>query len=103
MRSKRPITLGPYGGKRVKGKHAANGLKQRGTNRSYLLARLDRDNPALAARVRQGELSAYAAAVQEGFRKPRCIVPLEAVAAARILRRHFSEAEIAQLRAALLR
>jgi len=37
--------------------------------RGYDLARLDRDYPQLAARVRSGELSANAAAIEAGFRK----------------------------------
>jgi hypothetical protein len=42
-----------------------------GRGRGYALARLDRDHPKLAARVRAGELSANAAAIEAGFRKPR--------------------------------
>jgi|SRR5215471_15430364 hypothetical protein len=41
-----------------------------GRGRDYDLARLDRDRPDLAARVRAKELSANAAAVEAGFRKP---------------------------------
>lgn len=40
-----------------------------GTNRDYTVARLDRDAPELAERVRAGELSANAAAIEAGFRK----------------------------------
>jgi hypothetical protein len=36
----------------------------------HWLARLDRDYPDLAARVRAKELSANAAAIEAGFRKP---------------------------------
>ena len=41
----------------------------RGNDRSYTLARLHRDHPALAERVERGELSANAAAIEAGFRK----------------------------------
>jgi hypothetical protein len=40
-----------------------------GTGRAYTEARLRRDRPDLAARVRSGELSANAAAIEAGFRK----------------------------------
>jgi len=43
--------------------------KQRGTSSAYTLARLDRDAPELAADVRDGKLSAHAAAIEAGFRK----------------------------------
>jgi hypothetical protein len=42
---------------------------QYGTTVEYTLARLNRDRPDLAARVRAGELSANAAAIEAGFRK----------------------------------
>jgi hypothetical protein len=45
--------------------------KHRGETRHRTLARLRRDDPALAARVERGELSAHAAAVEKGWRKPR--------------------------------
>ena len=44
--------------------------KQEGTSATYTLKRLKRDNPELAERVVNGELSANAAAIQAGFRKP---------------------------------
>jgi hypothetical protein len=42
----------------------------RGTSAAYLVARLKRDAPDLAAKVASGELSANAAAIEAGFRKP---------------------------------
>lgn len=59
------------------GKHGANQHAGSGSARyrnrgvAYVLARLQRDDPALAARVLDGELSAHAAAVLAGIRKPR--------------------------------
>ena len=41
----------------------------RGTSTAYTLARLDRDRPDLLERVKSGELSAHAAAIEAGFRK----------------------------------
>jgi hypothetical protein len=41
----------------------------RGTNPTYILKRLKRDHPELAAKVVVGEMSANAAAIKAGFRK----------------------------------
>jgi hypothetical protein len=41
-----------------------------GTSTRYTLARLDRDRPDLAAKVRAKEITANAAAIQAGFRRP---------------------------------
>lgn len=38
--------------------------------KAHILARLDRDRPDLAARVRAGTMTANAAAIEAGFRKP---------------------------------
>jgi hypothetical protein len=58
-----------------------------GTSRAYTLARLERDEPALAARVLAGELSAHAAAIEAGWRKPsiRYSLPTDAADAGRYL------------------
>lgn len=42
---------------------------EQGTSSSYIIRRLLRDDPALAQRVIDGELSAHKAAIQAGFRK----------------------------------
>jgi hypothetical protein len=68
--------LGQHGGDRKSEKAKADQpdnhkLEEYGTGRNYTLARLRRDRPDLAARVRAGELSANAAAIEAGFRKPR--------------------------------
>ena len=44
-------------------------LSKGGLTATYTLARLDRDRPDLAEKVRSGELSANAAAVEAGFRR----------------------------------
>jgi hypothetical protein len=50
--------------------------------------RLDREHPDLAARVRNGELTAAGAAIKAGYRKPRMALPEDPEAAAKaILRR----------------
>ncbi len=54
-------------------------LTKFGNSAAYTLARLDRDAPELAERVRKGELSANAAAIEAGFRKkPTAIALLRA-------------------------
>lgn len=44
--------------------------KERGTSATYTVRRLLRDNPDLAKEVQEGKLSANAAAIKAGFRKP---------------------------------
>jgi hypothetical protein len=65
---KTAIQLGKWGRpKKGEEKGRIATLSSRG--RAYILARLDRDRPDLAARVRAHELSANAAAIEAGFRK----------------------------------
>jgi hypothetical protein len=58
-----------------------------GTSKDYTLARLERDNAALYERVSRGELSANAAAIEAGWRKPqaRYSLPDDPQAAGRYL------------------
>ncbi len=56
--------------------------KVAGNSPDYALKRLKRDNPALAAKVVAGEMSAHRAAVEAGFR--RRILTIDAVDAERI-------------------
>jgi hypothetical protein len=73
----RQLILGKHGGDRRSGavKDQVGNTKlisDGGTTRAYILARLDRDgHHELAAKVRAGELSANAAAIEAGFRKKR--------------------------------
>jgi hypothetical protein len=75
------IVLGQRGGDRrsVAFKDQSDNvtLKERGNARAYVLARLDRDRPDLAERVRADELSANAAAIEAGWRKQP--TPLERI------------------------
>lgn len=59
-----------HGGERVAHQGDNIPLPQRGTSKSHTLRRLKRDSPALADAVIRGELTANAAAIQAGFRKP---------------------------------
>jgi hypothetical protein len=61
---------GKLGGRGNKAGGHAHELSRGKGMREYTLARLRRDDPELAARVERGELSANAAAVQKGWRKP---------------------------------
>lgn len=93
----RAVVLGKHGGKRVRGGQGNNITLDRGTNPDYTLARLRRDNPELAEQVEQGALSANAAAIQAGFRKPMLSIPKEPEGAARAIKRHFTASEIETL------
>jgi hypothetical protein len=44
-------------------------MRSRGSTRAYILSRLDRLDPQLAARVRAGEMTAYRAGIAAGFVK----------------------------------
>lgn len=52
------------------GDNVTSGEEERGNSPTYALRRLKRDRPDLAERVMSGELSANAAAIEAGFRKP---------------------------------
>jgi hypothetical protein len=61
----------PHGGKREKATQVDNvNLPKGGNSEAYLLRRLKRDYPDLAAKVVAGEMSARAAGIQAGFVKP---------------------------------
>lgn len=69
---------------------------QRGDSREYVIARLERDDPQLAQRVKRGEITATAASRQKGWKKPQITVTSpESIAAA--LRRHLGPDDIACL------
>jgi hypothetical protein len=64
--------LNRNGGLRRKGEHSSNRKLKGGTNREYLLARLDRDGRQdLVAAIHGREISAYAAAVEAGYVRRR--------------------------------
>lgn len=67
-----------------------------GRGTEYVVSRLKRDDPALAERVVNGEITANAAAKQAGIRKPRVVLTSpESIAAA--LRKHLGPDDIARL------
>ena len=59
-----------------------------GTSASHTLKRLKRDNPELAEQVVRGELSANAAAIQAGFRRPTLSIPNDPDRAAESILNH---------------
>ena len=61
--------LQTHGGDRTKQGDNVTLPLVRGNSIEYTIARLDRDAPELAARVRAGDISANAAAIEAGFRK----------------------------------
>ncbi len=79
--------------KRGANQHTAGGSNttssgdDRGT--AYIAGRLKRDHPALAEEVIAGRLSAHAAAVQAGFRKPTWTAPADPERLAAAVERRF--------------
>lgn len=66
-----------------------------GTDPSYLLRRLQRDDPKLANKVIAGDLTPHAAAVQAGIRRPYVQVRTDDVSlAVAVLLRHYDKNEI---------
>lgn len=69
----------------------------RGTRKDYTLSRLKKDAPALFEAVKAGKLSAHAAALEAGIRRPMRSIPVDTPEAAiRALLRVFSVEAIAQ-------
>lgn len=68
-----------------------------GTSTEYSLRRLRRQSPVLHAQVIAGEKSPNAAMIEAGFRKRTLTVPLEPDAAARTLKKHFTQAQIEEI------
>lgn len=82
--------------------HYNIGLEGQGNTAAYALRRLQRDRPDLAEQVIMGEKSANEAAVEAGFRRKTLTIPLEPVAAARSIRKHFTDEQRAELIALLI-
>ena len=70
-------------------------IPERGNSEAYTLNRLRRAAPELFEQVKQGDISANAAAIQAGFRRPTKTIPIDTPASAvRALLRVFSAEEI---------
>jgi len=68
--------------------------EDRGNAPTYALRRLKRDHPELAELVVAGKLSAHAAAIEAGFRKPTIAVPADPDAAVAAIVRKFGLAAV---------
>lgn len=75
--------------------------RQHGTTRAYTITRLATERPDLYERVKAGGLSANAAAIEAGFRRPSMTVPTDVPGLARALRRRLSTDDLAALVVAL--
>ena len=70
---------------------------QQGTRKDYTLSRLKKDAPALFEAVKDGKLSAHAAALEAGIRRPMRSIPVDTPEAAlRALLRVFTVTDLAQ-------
>jgi len=72
-----------------RGSNTTSFISDRGSN--YNIRRLKRDHPELAQAVINGELSANAAAIQAGFRKPSLTISCDAHSAEAAIRRKFGD------------
>lgn len=68
-----------------------------GNRADQAIRKLRKDRPDLHERVLAGEVSPHAAMVEAGFRRRSLTVPVEAEAAARVIRRHFPADELDRL------
>lgn len=79
---------GAMGGRGNKAVGNVNSFEE-ANSATYALRRLKRDNPELAEQVVAGALSAHAAAVQAGFRKPTWTAPADPERLAEAVERRF--------------
>lgn len=82
------VTLGRRG-RPKKGDEKVGNAKFNGSTQAYNVARLERDDPELAQAVRRGEISAHAAAVQAGIRKPTWTAPADPERLAQAIEKRF--------------
>ena len=92
------VATADRGNQRTGGKRQGDSVTlPRGNTAAYTLARLDRDRPELAARVRAKELSPHAAAIEAGFRQRTFAIPDDPQAAAAVLLRRWGANGVRQL------
>jgi hypothetical protein len=68
-----------------------------GNSVGYATRSLERHRPDLLARVEAGELSAHAAMLEAGLKKPTVIIPIDPEAAARLIVKHFKGDDLTAL------
>lgn len=96
-----PEEAGAKGGRGNKATDNISGFSH-GTSSAYALKRLKRDAPELFRKVVDGEMSANAAAIEAGFRRPAMTIPADIDGVARALRRRFTPTECSRLAALLI-
>lgn len=97
----REAMKGEEGGDKSTHSNVMGAQSNQGNTRAYTVSRLKREAPALFERVKAGELSANAAAIEAGFRVKTFTVPLDVDRAAATLRRHFTAQELDALKGML--
>lgn len=80
-----------------KPKRDRSGEPQAGTSVGYAVRRLGRERPDLLAKVEQGELSAHSAMREAGFVRRTVAIPIEPVAAVRLIVKHFKPDDLYEL------
>ena len=90
---------GAHGGDRKSGEYQDDNIilidKAQGTDPNYLLGRLKRDAPELAAEVVEGTISAYAGAVKAGFiKRPGTFRTDDPELAIRSLLKHYTRTQL---------
>ena len=70
---------------------------EQGNSSEYALRRLRKDRPDLHERVRSGEMSPHAAAVEAGFRRRTIQIPADPYEAAAALGKRFSRNDLVRL------
>lgn len=88
-------------GERTESVNIVNGskgeLRPFGNSSARAIRHLRESRPDLHAKVVAKELSPHAAMIEAGFRRKTITIPLEPASAARVLRRHFDEAQLREL------
>ncbi len=97
---------GPNGGDRKSGEYQTDSISlinnAYGTDSHYLLARLKRDRPDIAAQVVEGTISAYAGAVKAGFiKRPGTFRTDNPELAIRSLLKHYTRSQLLETLAQL--
>lgn len=86
-----------YQGKSTDGDNVTICKPQRGNSKKGSIARLRRERPDLLKRVHNGELSANAAMIAAGLRKPTVTVTSDPAAAVKTLRKKFGDDYIKEM------
>ncbi len=89
--------LAEHGGEREKGQVRITNMNKQTDTADYILARLKRDNPTLAQRLIDGEVTANEAAIMSGIRKKYVSVRCDPDGFIRKIKQVFSQEEVAYI------